>query len=223
MPLLGNVKGTSMSNVVALKPSRSRRLNTQNGKVLPPERGFNKDRRAREYLLPSELEAVMEAAGTVGRHRVRDKTLIMLAFRHGLRVSELVGLRWDMIDLKAGHLHVNRAKNGTPAVHPLRGPELRALRRLQREYPSTPYVFVTERSGPLTTSTVRKLFARAGETAKLPFPIHPHMLRHSTGYKLANDGHDTRAIQHYLGHKNIQHTVRYTELSTSRFKNFWTD
>ena len=212
-----------MSNVVALKPSRSRRANTQNRKVLPPERGYNKDRRSREYLLPSELEAVMEAAGTVGRHGVRDKTLIMLAFRHGLRVSELVGLRWDMIDLKAGHIHVNRAKHGTHGVHPLRGPELRALRRLQREYPGSPYLFMTERGGPLTTATVRKLVARAGVEAKIPFPIHPHMLRHSTGYKLANDGHDTRAIQQYLGHKNIQHTVRYTELSTSRFKNFWTD
>jgi len=212
-----------MSNIVALKPAGAGKPNTLNGKVMPPRRSFNKDRRSREYLLPSELEAVMEAAAKVGRHGVRDKTLIMLAFRHGLRVSELVGLRWDMIDLKTGRLHVNRVKKGTPAVHPLRGPELRALRRLQRDYPNSPYVFVTERSGPLTTSTVRKLIARAGETAKLSFPIHPHMLRHSTGYKLANDGHDTRSIQQYLGHKNIQHTVRYTELSTSRFKNFWMD
>jgi type 1 fimbriae regulatory protein FimE len=77
--------------------------------------------------------------------------------------------------------------------------------------------------GPMTTATVRKLFARAGELAKLPFPIHPHMLRHACGYKLANEGHDTRALQHYLGHKNIQHTVRYTELAPDRFKNFWRD
>ena len=75
----------------------------------------------------------------------------------------------------------------------------------------------------MTTSTVRKLLARAGESAKIGFPIHPHMLRHSTGYKLANDGHDTRPIQHYLGHKNIQHTVRYTELAAGRFKDFWKD
>ena len=75
----------------------------------------------------------------------------------------------------------------------------------------------------MTTATVRKLMARAGEQAKLPFPVHPHMLRHACGYQLANEGHDTRALQHYLGHKNIQHTVRYTELAPDRFKNFWRD
>ena len=223
MPQYGNDMESQSNNVVALKPTRHHRPTTQNGKVIPPKRGYNKDRRSREYLKPDEVTAVMDAAAKLGRHGHRDQTLILLAYRHGLRVSELVSLRWDLIDLKAGHIHVNRAKSGTPSVHPLRGPELRALRRLQRQYPNSPYVFITERGGPLTTSTVRKLVTRAGEKAKLPFPIHPHMLRHSVGYKLANEGQDTRAIQHYLGHKNIQHTVRYTELSTSRFKNFWVD
>ena len=212
-----------MSNVVALKPSRHRAPTTQNGKVTPPKRGYNKDRRSREYLKPDEVETLMASAANLGRHGHRDQTLILLAYRHGLRVSELVSLRWDMLDLKLGHIHVNRKKSGTPSVHPLRGPELRALRKLQREYPNSPYTFVTERGGPLTTSTVRKLISRAGVAGKIPFPIHPHMLRHSTGYKLANDGHDTRAIQHYLGHRNIQHTVRYTELSPQRFNKFWQD
>jgi type 1 fimbriae regulatory protein FimB/type 1 fimbriae regulatory protein FimE len=94
---------------------------------------------------------------------------------------------------------------------------------LKREYPDSPYLFVTERGGPMTPATVRKLVTRAGSLAKLPFPIHPHMLRHSAGYKLASDGQDTRAIQQYLGHKNITHTVRYTQLSPERFKNFWKD
>ena len=84
-------------------------------------------------------------------------------------------------------------------------------------------MFVTERKGPLTDSAFRKIVARAGAAAGLDFPVHPHMLRHATGFKLANDGQDTRAIQHYLGHKNIQHTVRYTELSSDRFKEFWDD
>ena len=128
-----------------------------------------------------------------------------------------------MIDLRQGLLHVNRLKNGIASVRPLRGPELRALRKMARQYPETPYVFVTERKAPLTPDTVRKLIARAGEAARLGFSVHPHMLRHACGYKLANEGHDTRAIQHYLGHKNIQHTVRYTELSPTRFKNFWSD
>jgi type 1 fimbriae regulatory protein FimE len=149
--------------------------------------------------------------------------LYCCAYRHGLRASELVSLRWDQVDLKTPLLHVSRLKNGIPSVHPLRGPELRALRRLQRKYEGSAYVFVTERRGPMTPDGVRKVIQRAGEEAGLGFPIHPHMLRHSCGYKLANDGHDTRAIQHYVGHKNIQHTVRYTELAPTRFKDFWRD
>ena len=147
----------------------------------------------------------------------------LVAYRHGFRVSELIALRWDVIEFDNGRMHVNRAKDGLPSVHPIREPELRALRRLKRENPSSPYVFVTERKGALTDSAVRKMIARAGEHAGFDFSIHPHMLRHSTGYKLANDGHDTRAIQQYLGHKNIQHTVRYTQLSANRFKDFWQD
>ncbi len=210
------------SNVVALRGRNRAAPNTLNGKV-PPPRKTNKEVRSREYLTPDEVERLLVAAKSLGRHGHRDATLILIAYRHGLRVSELVALRWDMVDLKQGLLHVSRLKNGVESTHPIRGPELRALRKLQREYPDTPYLFVTERKGPLTTSTVRKIIARAGEKAKIGLPVHPHMLRHSTGYKLANDGHDTRAIQHYLGHKNIQHTVRYTELAANRFKDFWRD
>ena len=213
---------TTVSNVVPLRGTKTARPSIENGKV-PPLRRPNKDLRSREYLTADEIDQLMASARSVGRHGHRDSTLILVAFRPGLRVSELVALRWDMVDLKQGLLHVNRLKNGVESVHPIRGPELRALRKLQREYPDTPYLFVTERKGPLTTSTVRKIIARAGEHAKIGLPVHPHMLRHSTGYKLANDGHDTRAIQHYLGHKNIQHTVRYTELAANRFKDFWKD
>ena len=151
------------------------------------------------------------------------RTLILIAYRHALRVAELVALRWEQIDLSQGLLHVVRRKHGVDCSHPLRGPEIRALRQLQRDYPETPYVFVTERKGPLTPSTVRKLMARAGEQAGIAFPVHPHMLRHGCGFKLANEGHDTRAIQHYLGHRNIQHTVRYTEMAADRFNGFWKD
>jgi len=193
------------------------------GSPLPPRRRSNAARRKREYLTPDEVEKLLQASSKLGRHGTRDRTLVLLAYRHGLRVSELVALRWDQVDLKAGLLHVARLKNGIASTHPIRGPELRALRELRRQYPDSPYVFVTERGGPLTPATFRKLLARAGEQAKLPFPIHPHMLRHSTGYKLANDGHDTRAIQQYLGHRNITHTVRYTELSPERFRGFWKD
>jgi type 1 fimbriae regulatory protein FimE len=193
------------------------------GSPLPPRRVSNAARRAREHLTPDEVDKLLAAAGRIGRHGHRDRTLLLLAYRHGLRVSELVALRWDQVELKAGTLHVSRVKNGLPSSHPIRGPELRALRELQRQYPGSPYLFVTELGGPMTTATVRKLMTRAGVLAHLPFPVHPHMLRHATGYKLANDGHDTRAIQHYLGHRNITHTVRYTEMAPGRFKNFWKD
>jgi len=198
------------------------RANT-NSRIAPPRRVYNQERRSREHLTPSEVEALIEAAKDTGRHGHRDATLILLAYRHGLRVSELVALRWDQTDLKQGILHVARRKNGSPATHPLRGPELRALRKVMRDYPDTPYIFVSERRGPMTTGAVRKVIARAGELADISFPVHPHMLRHSTGYYLASKGHDTRAIQAYLGHRNIQHTVRYTELSPDRFKEFWRD
>jgi integrase len=135
-----------------------------------------------------------------------------------------VALRWDQVDLEQGLLHVTRLKGGTASTHPLRGPEIRAFRRLRRDYPdSASYVFTTERGGPLTGSGVRKIVARAGDEAQLGFPVHPHMLRHACGFKLANEGHDTRAIQAYLGHRNIQHTVRYTELAADRFKRFGRD
>ncbi len=213
---------SKVSNVVPLRGTNRARPSTLNGKV-PPLRRKNKDLRSREYLTAEEVDQLMTAAKSIGRHSHRDMTIILTAFRHGLRVSELVALRWDMVDLKQGLMHVSRLKNGVNSTHPLRGPELRALRKLKRDYPDTPYVFVTERKGPLTASNVRKIVSRAGENAELGMPIHPHMLRHSTGFKLANDGHDTRAIQLYLGHKNIQHTVRYTELASGRFKDFWAD
>jgi type 1 fimbriae regulatory protein FimB/type 1 fimbriae regulatory protein FimE len=211
-----------MSKVVPFRPLDKPVPNTLNGKV-PPLRRLNKDVRSREYLTTDEVEALMTAAGKIGRHRHRDKTLILVAYRHGLRVSELIALRWDQVDLKQGHFHIKRLKHGTPSTHPIRGPEIRALRSLKRKYPNTPYLFVTERGGPLTASTVRKLVARAGERAGLAFPVHPHMLRHATGFYLANQGHDTRAIQHYLGHRQIAHTTRYTELAADRFNNFWAD
>ena len=183
----------------------------------------NKDVRAREYLTENEVTSLMKSANSVGRHPHRDRTMILIAFRHALRVSELVNLKWQQVDLKQGQMHVTRLKGGIDSTHPLRGVELRALRKMQRDYPSTQYVFVSERNAPLTTSAFRKIFQRAGGIAKLSFPVHPHMLRHACGYRLANKGYDTRAIQQYLGHSNIMHTVRYTELSSHRFDGFWGD
>jgi len=201
---------------------------TANGVAPTPEnvtvrrRRSNAELRTREYLSDSEIDSLMAAARKVGRHGHRDATLILLGYRHGLRVSELVSLRWQQVDLKQGVLHVTRAKNGTPSTHPLRGPELRALRRLERDY-SGAYVFSSERKGPLTPAAVRKIVKRAGKAANLGIDTHPHMLRHSCGYHLANKGTDTRAIQAYLGHRSISNTVQYTALAPDRFNRFWDD
>jgi len=192
---------------------------TVNGTV-PPRRRTNAKLRAREYLTEDEVERLIKTA-KANRYGQRDATMILLAYRHGLRAAELVDLRWDQVDLgRNGCLHVRRLKNGIPTTHPLQGDEMRALRELRRTGAS-PFVFVSERGAPFTTAGVAKMIARAGAEANFKFRVHPHMLRHACGYALANKGHDTRALQAYLGHKNIQHTVRYTELSPARFKEFW--
>jgi integrase len=189
-------------------------------RTVTPKRRRNGDLRTREYLTEAEVERLMKAA-TGNRHGHRDATMILVAYRHGLRVSELVDLRWDQVDFRTATLHVRRVKQGTPSTHPIVGDELRALRRLQREQDKSPFVFTSERGAPFGTAGFARMVERAGVEAKIGFKIHAHMLRHACGYALANRGHDNRALQAYLGHKNIQHTVRYTELSPNRFKNFW--
>jgi integrase len=180
-----------------------------------------RQRRPREYLTSVSWRSSWESARD-NRWGHRDATAILIACRHGLRASELVALRWDDIDLTTGRVHVRRAKAGSASVHPIGAKESRALRKLQREAETpSPYVFVSERGAPLSVAGYQRMVARAGEAAGFGFLIHSHMLRHSCGYKLANDGQDTRAIQHYLGHRSIASTVRYTALAPDRFKAFW--
>jgi type 1 fimbriae regulatory protein FimB/type 1 fimbriae regulatory protein FimE len=147
--------------------------------------------------------------------------MVLVAYRHGLRASELCDLQWEQFEFSSATLHVRRVKNGKPSTHPIRGDELRALRRLERDAQKSSFVFVSERGAPFTTDGFNWMIKRAGKKAGLEVQVHAHMLRHACGYKLASDGHDTRSIQDYLGHRNIQHTVRYTELSPERFRSFW--
>ena len=203
------------SKLRLVKPATEKR-------AVGPLRRPNSELRSREHLTETEVEKLIEAA-KANRLGHRDATMLLVAYRHGLRASEICDLRWDQIDFISATLHVHRVKNGKPSTHPVRGDELRALRKLEREAPKSPFVFVTERGGPFTTDSFNWLVKRAGRKARFPFQVHAHMLRHATGYRLAGDGHDTRAIQDYLGHKNIQHTVRYTELSPTRFKDIWND
>jgi type 1 fimbriae regulatory protein FimE len=211
-----------MSNIIDLAARKTPSPILENRKVTKApvaRRPKNLDVRSREHLEQYEVAALIKAAKN-GRWGQRDATLVMVMERHGLRVSEAIALRWDAVAFKAGTITITRLKKGTPGTHYLKGPETRALRDLKRAWPDSPFLFCSERGGPMTADNVRKIVAKAGRGAKLPFPVHPHMLRHAAGYRLANDEKDTRAIQGFLGHQNITNTVRYTNLAPNRFKGF---
>lgn len=182
------------------------------------------DNRRKNYLTESEMKRLLDAA-KCGRHGVRDYAMLLLMYRHGLRVSELIDLRVKELDLDSGRLFVKRLKGSLSTEQPVAGDELRAIRawlreRNERSDARSPYLFLGER-GSLTRFAINYLAHQAGERAKLSCRVHPHMLRHSCGYYLANKGFDTRLIQDYLGHKNIAHTVRYTRTAAVRFEGLW--
>src|SRR5215469_9599815 len=153
----------------------------------PPRRQRNIDRRSREYLTPAEVEMLMATARKRSRYGHRDATMILIAYRHGLRVSELCRLEWSQIDFASGLLHVARLKGSISTTHPLRGIELRALRRLKREQEPSRHVWMTERGAPMTAGGFRQMLRRTGQQSGLGLLVHPHMLRHACGYKIAND------------------------------------
>lgn len=201
-----------VSKLKPVTPSGDRRAVT-------PQRHPNSKYRKREYLTPAEMKNLINAAKR-NRHSQRDTAMILTAYRHALRASEVCDLEWSQVDFERAELHVRRAKNGKASVHPVRGDELRELRKLRRES-TGPFVFTTQLGGPFKIDGFNWMVKRSGRKANLPFQVHAHMLRHSAGYKLAGEGHDTRSIQDYLGHRDIRHTVRYTELSPRPFRNFW--
>jgi type 1 fimbriae regulatory protein FimB/type 1 fimbriae regulatory protein FimE len=192
---------------------------TKEKRTVAPRRRPNSELRPREHLTEREIEKLIAVVKS-NRYGQRDATMLLICFRHGLRASELCELQWSDIEFETGTLHIRRAKGGTATTHPLLGDEMRALRVLKRDAKS-PFIFVSERGAPFTVAGLQKLVERAGNAAKIGFKIHPHMLRHATGFVLANRGTDTRTLQAYLGHRSVQSTVRYTELAPSRFKNLW--
>jgi len=201
----------------------SSRILSKDGKRLPPKRMKNLEVRCREHLLPDEVEDLIKAARAT-RNGDRNALMILLMFRHGLRVSEVITLRWAQIDLRQGMMHVNRLKKGMPSTHPISARESRALHTHKKNNQgNSPFVFLSERGAPMARRNVNDIVAAAGKRAEIDFPVHPHQLRHACGYYLAMHGQDTRAIQAYLGHTSIEHTVRYTALAPDRFKNFWQD
>ncbi len=173
----------------------------------------------RKHLTVLEVEKLLEAAGR-NRNPERDRCLLLLMFRHGLRVSEACGLRVSQVDVESRVLHVNRLKQGLSTTQPLRTDELRAIKvylATRRARSGEQAFFLSERGTALSRVTVWKMIRRASEQAQLSIAAHPHMLRHACGYALADQGAATRLIQDYLGHRNIQHTVRYTATNPARF------
>jgi site-specific recombinase XerD len=200
-----------MNNIVRLTPPTPEKPTVGRRK--------NSDYRVREYLTEDEIAKLLAVAGK-SRNPHRDRLIILLTFRHGLRVSELVSLTTDHIDLKTASLHVSRAKNGVAGIHGLDGDEIRLIRAVMRDNDGNHFLFVSERGSPLSIDGAQKLIERLGEKAGIPH-LHIHMLRHSTGYALAGRGVDTRTLQAFMGHKNIANTTIYTAVADKRLRTIW--
>ena len=177
--------------------------------------------RNRNFITIQELELLTKACSTT-RHPVRNQAIIQTMFWHGLRVSELCQLKASDLDVNTGRLIVKRLKSSLPTTHPVRPEVLRTLKRYLKSRDSLlRTLFINERGDQFDRSSINYLLKMLSKKASLAFSVNPHMLRHGCGYALANMGHDTRLIQDFLGHKNIQHTVIYTRTSAKRFEEIW--
>lgn len=164
---------------------------------------------------------MVKAAAAAGRYGLRDRCLVLVMYRYGLRAKEASDLLWSQVELKAGIIHIKRCKGGMNGTRSIDSTELTTLRKLRKEYPNSRFVFASERDTRLSERTIHHIIARAGRLAGLDFTTHPHMLRHGCGYYLANKGCDTRLIQEYLGQKHIESAVPYTQLAPGRFDGLW--
>ena len=197
----------------------TRRQKVKSG-LEPASDAADRHERAKDYLAPNEMLRLLDAA-KAGRHGVRDHLLMLMTYRHGLRVSEAVGLRRDELDLDRARLWVRRLKGGLSVEQPIAGDELRAIKRhLATRGDALPWLFLSERGQPMTRQAINYLVAEAADRAGLP-GVHPHTLRHSCGFVLADKGHDLRLIQDYLGHRDPRHTVHYTRTAGRRFEGLW--
>lgn len=182
--------------------------------------------RSREHLTAPEIKKFLEAAKTATRNPVRDYTMMLLLYQHGLRVSELTSLRLSDVDLTERTININRLKNSISGTHPLFTGEARAIRDWlavrERMEPETDALFISEQRRPLSRATVNLIVSAIAEAAGLgALELHPHMLRHSAGYALVNKGFNLRVIQTHLGHSRLENTARYTALDHARLRNLF--
>lgn len=184
-----------------------------------------KERGCPKFLTENQVNHLIQVAQNNGAKRVRKRNtlLLMMLFRHGLRRNEARYLRWDQINIEDSQLHVTRLKNGKMSVHPIHERELRMIKSHRKDCKSKKYVFCTFQGNLLSETAIRLILNMVGSYSNITYRIHPHMFRHACGYYLANKGIDTRAIQEYLGHRDITKTVIYTEMAPHRFDNFWKD
>lgn len=179
----------------------------------------NAESRPREFLYQDEVERVIQAARNTKRNGVRNKAMLVLMHAHALRSSELIELRWEQVDLERSLIHIVRKKGSDSGTHFLSTKERQMLKRYGASITTkVGPVFVNIQGHQFTQSGIHKIVVLAGQAAGIPFPIHPHMLRHSKGYQLADKGTDLRLIQGYMGHKTPNMTVRYTQINPARFK-----
>ena len=177
--------------------------------------------RQREHLFPEELERLF-AALKHNRHAHRDYMIVLVTILHGLRVGELIALRWNDINWRVGTIDIRRLKDGVDGTHYMERDEVNGLKRLEREQdPKSPYVFTSERGTPFTRFAINKLVETAGKNAKLEFKVHPHCLRHTTGYTQANGGMTAWHLQKLMGHASMTNTVKYVRMSPEPLKDAW--
>lgn len=185
--------------------------------------GKHKERRPREWLTQQEIDLLLAAVPS-GRLQERNRLIILLGFRHGLRATEICNLRWDDVDLSHARITIRRIKRGDDSRQPLTPKEMRALRSWQRHQPvESPFIITGWSAAPIHRATIWDVITKVGRKANLGFSIHPHMLRHSNGYHLGSTGVDIRTIQALLGHRNISHTVHYVAMNEDRFKGLFKD
>lgn len=193
--------------------------NGRNVKSLKKET-TNAHERSKDFLSDAEIKLLLEASKK-SRYPKRNYLLLLMIYRHGLRVSEAITIKKSDVNVKESRIWINRLKNGLSVEHPISGDELRAIKRyFNSREDNLPWIFVNERGLPLTRQAVNYIIAVAAEKAKLQ-NVHPHTLRHSCGFYLANKGYDLRLIQDYLGHRDPKHTAHYTRVVSKRFEKLW--